>query len=387
MAVCIFDPASKVLGLKELLFFGGWVLFIFYIIVNGRTVYMPMRMIIYLLLFIFVIPLISINYYFLINGDIINYDGYSYFKPYLFLTIVLILSSTKIDLIKPTIIMISLLSILTIIIFIIIIFNESFVQFLYLAIIDRFGILDIGERTYGGFVFSEIHFHASPLIIFPIGYFSLAVLDSRGLKRILFGLFLVINMFGMFLGGTRNNVLASTITPILIAFWYSKRKIITSLILIAVLLISIGTYQGIIKDMFDTEESSNSTRLSFQEDYFNLFADSKVLFFGQGLGSSFNTTVRGYVSLTELTYYEFIRRFGLILSSACFLLLLYPLGKLRLKQYRNEHYIFICYALYLMGCFFQPLLMSSTGMLLMSLILYKTFTPPLDSHRHVLTLD
>jgi hypothetical protein len=331
-----------------------------------------------------IIPLTSIAYYFFTGSDFINYDGYSYFKAYLFLSIVIILYISKIDLIKPTIIMMSLLSILTIIIFISSIFTDSLVQFLNLA---RGSLpIDIGKRTYGSFVFPEIHFHTSPLIILSIGYFSRAVQDSKGKERMLFGFLLIINVFGMFLGGTRNNILTSMMTPILILFWYSSKNkaLISSIILIILFIISV-IFMDVFKDMFASEDPSNFIRSSFREDYYNLFADGKVLFFGQGLGSYFETTARGYVSITELTYLEFIRRFGLILSSVCFLLLLYPLGKLRLKQYRNEHYIFICYAIYLMGAFVQPLLMSSTGMLLLSLVLYKTFTPSLDSQTYVLT--
>lgn len=173
-----------------------------------------------------------------------------------------------------------------------------------------------------------------------------------------------------------------------VVFWYSKRKMISLVILVPVLLIMITSYQDVIKDMLDTGGISNSIKLSDLDDYFRLFADRKTLLLGQGLGSYFNTATRGYVSITELTYFEFIRRFGLILSLASFILLLYPLARLRLKPYHSVHYIFICYAIYLMACFLQPLLMSSTGMILMSLVLYKTFThPSLDNQRQVLMVD
>ena len=372
IGACIFDPADQLLGLKMPLFVLGWIIFIFDIILNGKDVYVPLKMLLYLILFIFVIPLTSIAYYSLTNGDLIKYDGYIYFKPYLFLTVVFILYVSKMDLFKPTIIMISMLSILTIIIFITSIFSDSFVQFLYLSI----GAvpLDIGVRAYGGYAFPQIHFYTSPLILFAIGYYSLAVIDAKGSRRMLFGLFLAINVFAMFLGGTRNNIFVSVITPMLIACWYAKNKAIPISVILILSLIVFVNYIDLFVSMLDASETSNTYKLAFFEDYLNLFADSKILFFGQGLGSYFNTAMRGYVSVTELTYFEFVRRFGLILSFASFLLLLYPLSKLRLKQYHREHYIFISYVFYLVACFLQPLLMSSTGMLLFSLVLYKTFS-------------
>jgi len=374
ISVCIFDPADELLGIKVHLFVLAWILFIHDITANNKTIYIPIKLMLYLILFILIIPLTSIAYYFFTGSDFINYDGYMYFKSYLFLTVVIILYISKIDLIKPTIIMISLLSILTIIIFISSIFTDSFVQFLHLAI----GAVpaDIGARAYGNFVFPQIYFHTSPLILFPIGYFSLAVLDSKGIKRIFYILLLVINIVAMFLGGTRNNIMFSIITPMFVAYWYSKRKILVLFIIITLSSIILVSHLDIIKSMFDVEQPSNIWKSSFLKDYLSLFADEKVLFFGQGLGSYFNTTMRGYVSITELTYFEFIRRFGLILSLASFALILYPLGRLKLKRYHSVHYIFISYLFYLIMCFFNPLLMSSTGMLLLSLVLYKTFSFP-----------
>jgi hypothetical protein len=375
-AVCIFDPADKLLGLKIPLFVMGWLLFIFAIISRGKTVYLSIGAITYLLLFIFIIPLTSVSYYLVTNGDLVNYDGYLYFKAYLFLSVVLILHILKIDMIKPTIALLTLMSILTLIIFFIVMFYSSFPAYFYETFGNRFGILDVGFRDYGRFLFPLIHFYAAPLILFAIGYFTFSVLNSRGKKRIGYGLLLALNMSASFLGGTRNNMLISIMTPMLILYWYCKEKIYILCFGLAFAVLTVASNLDLFRAFLDPEYTSNMIKLSLFEDYVKLFGEPRILLFGQGLGSSFETTVRGIVSVTELTYFEFVRRFGLILSILSFGLLLYPLSKLRLDRYRRVHYLFLSYLLYLLGCFVQPLLMSSTGMLLLSIVLFHTFVCP-----------
>jgi len=374
ISVCIFDPASKLLKLKELLFILTWTFFILDIFLNNKIVNIPFKLAMYLITFIFLIPLTSAGYHAIAGSNIDYQDCYNYLKPYLFLTIVVILFVSKIDLEKPMIIILSILSIVTIIIWIMITIDSSLILFLRLIISDKFGILDVGTRIFGDFIVPQVHFHTSPLLIFPIGYFSFAIINSIEFKKKICSVFLlVISIVAMFLGGTRNNILASILTPIIIFCWYSKKKAITISITLAIIVIIIFSYIDTLQAMVNPEEPSNSIKLTFKKDYLNLFADWKILFFGQGLGSSFHTTVRGTISITELTYFEQVRRFGLLLSLASFFLLAYPLSKLRLKEYYKSHYLFICYGIYLVGSFFQPLLMSSSGMLLLSLVLCKTF--------------
>lgn len=382
ITVCIFDPADKFLGLKMPLFALGWILFIFDITANRKSVYVPKNMIMYLLLFI-LIPLVSIAYYSFTGCDFVHYDGYQYFKAYLFITIVPILYISKIDLIKPTVAIISALSILAIIILIISYFNISLIMNIFGEVGQRYGILSIGSRIYGGFVLPNlpaVYFHTSELIVFPIGYFTMKFIHSKRVSRTLYGFLLVINIVAMFFSATRNNIMACILVPIFIASWYSKRKILVLCIFILLSVLCIQNLDVIKNSVLRADSRSEQYKISFFKDYLSLFADEKVLLFGQGLGSYFNTTMRGYVSLTELTYFEFIRRFGLILSLSSFALFLYPLSKLRLKKYHSMQYLFIVYLYFLIMSFFNPLLMSSSGMLLLSIVLSKTFSPVSPSY-------
>jgi hypothetical protein len=374
VSVCVLDPASQLLGLKEVLFISAWALFFFNIVTPGKPVYIPIGMVIYLLLFIFVIPIASIFYYAIANGDFTQYDGYIYFKPYLFLTMAIILYGSKCDLIKPTMVIASCVSALTLFILLACVLDPSLITILHEDIGVRYGIFVIGGRGFDELPFPQVFFHTSALIAFPLAYYSKEVLDSKGLARLLFALLVALNIVGMFLGATRNNMLFSVMVPILIACWYAKNKkwILYAGIMLSFIMI-LKNYE-IILNMLDPNELSNAYKISFLNDYVNLFSDAKILWFGQGLGSYFFTEVRGYVSLTELTYVEFVRRFGIVVSMIVFLMLLYPLYKLFYERYRDIHYFLLAYLVYLIMCFFNPLLMSSTGMLILSIALYLAFS-------------
>jgi hypothetical protein len=106
--------------------------------------------------------------------------------------------------------------------------------------------------------------------------------------------------------------------------------------------------------------------------------------FGQGLGASFFSTAWGTrVTLTEVTYLEIIRNYGLILAPIFYLLILYPLRVLTDAGQRVDHYVFLAYAAYLYICSGNPLLLSSTGMLVLAIVLVKTFREPPEVLRQI----
>jgi hypothetical protein len=281
---------------------------------------------------------------------------------------------SKIDLIKQTITIISLLSIATIMILILCVVYPPLTQVLHEEIGVPFGIFVTGSRDFDELPFPQVFFHTPRLIVFPIAYYSMMVMESIGHRRMICAFLLFMNMVAMFIGATRNNMIVGITTPLFIAYWYSKNKLTLSSV--AVILISAVSLNNLdmIMGMFDPDQISNAYKLSFFQDYISLFADHHVLLFGQGLGSFFHTSMRGYVSLAELTYFEFVRRFGILLSSIVFVMLLFPLSKLFFKKYHNVHYIFISYLIYIIMSYSNPLLMSSTGMLLLSIVLYYTFS-------------
>lgn len=371
--VCVFDPANQLLGLKYIFFVGVWVLFLMYRLMARASLTISLKLVYYLLAFVFVIPIISIAYFLLTNPSPGNFDGITYFKPYLFLTIVIVLYTLRIDLIKAIVAICTWLSVVTLILFLLSYLQVSLVYFI-LEVGEMNSMTTSGVRSLGGIDFLSVDFQSSPLIVFAIAYYVRMLFLIKGKKMMWIIVLLFINMGAMFVGATRNNMFASIVLPTVVFIWYSRHKRASIAFIGLLLMIFVVSNISVIQGMLDSDEKSNSVKLDFFNDYMKMFDRWDILLFGQGLGSFFNSTHRGMVSVSELTYFEFIRRFGLILCILIFSMLLYPLHKLFWKKFREDHYIYIAYFFYLIICFSNPFLMSSTGMLLLSLVLYKTYS-------------
>ena len=115
------------------------------------------------------------------------------------------------------------------------------------------------------------------------------------------------------------------------------------------------------------------------DDYSKLFSDPITLLFGQGLGAYHFWEGRGsYYFVTELTYFEIIRNFGLFGGTLMFALLLYPIVHAFVLDRRfKEKAVVTGYAAYLVMCFSNPNLFSSMGTLILSVILATIYLSPI----------
>ena len=73
---------------------------------------------------------------------------------------------------------------------------------------------------------------------------------------------------------------------------------------------------------------------------------------------------------------EMLRCYGVLLTILLLCCLLYPLRCLALPSRRAEHFLYLGYAFYLVLCVADPFLVSSSGMLMLSIIVAKAFSVP-----------
>jgi hypothetical protein len=369
--ICIFDPQDRLFNLKVPIFVAIFFLFLIVLFTRSRRDILPKGMAIYILVFSFIIPSLSILYLF-ISGNYYSsgHEIFSYFKPYLFLTLTFILCLEKEDLIKEIVYTLTFLSLAIIAITILVKLNFK------VEMLSSFGqeyvIYGINKTLYGGFELPKIYFHTSPLIVISTTYFSYHFIKSKKARLKKFFL-LIISVSAMFLSGSRGNMFMSIISCLTVFYLFSNinKKIIILIVFLSVILwIALST--EIFSGMFSVDDISNYVRLSFFNDYMTLFKNAKILFFGQGLGSSFYSTFRGHVSVSELTYFEIIRRFGLFLAFIYFILMAYPLKMLKYRQ-SSYYWLFLAYAFYLIMSFTDTLIFSSNGMIFLSIVLNKVF--------------
>jgi hypothetical protein len=376
LLIAIFDPADLVTHMKVPLFVIAWlILVVDTIFLGGQTFKVPSGLLRYTLVFSVIVPLTSIAVYVLRGGGIENYDGLSAFKAYLFLTLAIPLAAKRIDLIRPLCWILSFLSLATIVIYSLTVNDAALRQGIYL-VGSTYGLLAFSARNYGTVSFITVYFPTSPLLVIAVAYFSYRCITTRGRRRFGALMLLALNIAGMLFSGTRNNIFAAMITPLMVLFWYKrpKKQYVWRVVAVATALIAVSLTFSAVQAMFSSEDSSNAIRLITLQDYERMLGHAPTLLFGQGLGSRFYSTARGeYLSVTELTYLDIVRSYGLVGAIFVLGLLSYPLRVLRVRAFSECHYLLLAYLSYLVLCLTNPFLFSSSGMLFLALVTYKVF--------------
>jgi hypothetical protein len=373
LVVAVFDPVDQT-HLKAPLFAAVWVLFLVDLATSRTGRYQaPVNLYLFVTIFVILLPAAGMLVYLVRGGSMADYEGFKYWKSYLFLTLSIPLVVKRIDVMRPLSLILTMLSVVTIVLYSLAMTNEL-IRAALAAFADTYVIFSVSDRTYGPFSYSSVYFHGTPLIVIALGYFCYQGLNSAGREKVWNLALLAINVCGMILSGTRNNMLAGFLTPLVILGWYRGVKTRIALGMLALLAVAAGFASGLFQEMLSPDEYSNATKLGHIHDYGIMFGDWKTVVFGQGLGASFFSTAWGTrVTLTEVTYLEVIRNYGLLLAPFLFLLILYPLRVLFDLEERKSHYLFLAYAAYLGICTGNPLLLSSSGMLVLAIVLVRTF--------------
>lgn len=375
IAVSVFDPSDLVFHLKVPLFVAVWVFFaIDTAISSDRWHNVSSHLYLYLLLFVVILPSLGIMIYILRGGGLEGYDGFQYLKSYLFLTLCIPLTAKRIDLIRPLTLILCLLSIATIVLYAVTLDND--ILRVYAAEIgDAYTVFSLTNRSYGALSYQSLYFHASPLLVIPIAYFCYRFLHTAGWNRFSCGMLLALNLCAMLLSGTRNNMFVAVAAPLLIVAWYRGRAATWTIAAFLLVILFIGLSSGVVQAMFDSDDYSTAIKLGHIQDYGMIFSDWKTVLFGQGLGAKFFSTAWGTdVSITELTYLELIRNYGIFVALIFYFLIVYPLKSLINPRMHSIHYLLLGYLSYLYICTANPLLLSSSGMLVLSSVLYHTFS-------------
>ncbi len=374
VAAAVLDPADMVFHAKVPLFVISWLLFLSGLLTKRWNDSIPAPVLLYVAFFSFALPVTSIALYLVSGGGLANFDGFGYWKSFLFLTLTVILSVAEdINLIPALSTVLSVLSVLVIAVSTALAASPALGLGIE-AVGTKYQILALSQRSYGSFNYTGIYFPASPLLVIPLGYFAHRFVTSSGRSRLYSALLLLLNVSGMFRSGTRNNVIFSILTPLIVFGWYSRtRALVLSTAVFAIgffLLANVSTVSAAL----DVAESSNQVKVQHLEDYAEILQNPKTLILGQGMGSQFfSHGFEDYTSITELTYLELIRSFGLILGGIVIALLMAPLQSLWSREAHGIHFLLLSYAAYLFLCTVNPFLVSSSGMLVLSIVLASVY--------------
>jgi hypothetical protein len=135
-------------------------------------------------------------------------------------------------------------------------------------------------------------------------------------------------------------------------------------------------FASYLSAFLDPTETANSIKLAIIDDYVEFFSDPVTLLFGQGLGAYriwSGKPFEQFTYISELTYLEILRNFGLIAGMAMMGLLLFPTAFAVLDRRAGVIAPAIAWLLYLVMCFSNPNLFSSMGILILAVLLANIF--------------
>ena len=369
---CVFDPADKVLSLKIWLFMLCWAVTLLVVLTSHDQRSVPRALLIYILLFVLV-PLFSIVWFLLSDGNT-RYQGFSFLKGYILISLAPMLVLNRVNLLPLLCAVLTLLALAVIAVFIAIQLSPAVYAAIY-VFGPRVDMVYLDERDYGsGVTLLQVYFVTSPMLAIAIAYyFERARSAYRARAATFYWVLFAINVAGMLLAGTRNNILIASILPILLWFLYARNKAIGALLGMAAVIVLTATFAGELGAFFDPTEGSNRAKLSLLEGYGRILDDPLVLLLGRGLGA-YDQWRRGFLPVTEFTYFELVRTFGLFGGSVMLGLLLFPVvHPFATNRSLGDKAIAVGFACYLLMCFSNPNLFSSMGILILSGILANIF--------------
>jgi hypothetical protein len=375
----IFEPSDRVFGLKIYVFSLFVLLGIVALFVDENVSMPSFPQLLYVFTLALLFPAWGLTVSLVFNPGNLGTDGLQYFKSHLFLIFSLFLS--PLNLLgfaeKTFITLLVVLAHVIIALFLISLVVPPPVFDAILVFGRQTNLFLLGEREYGGVHFPTMYYVTAPLLVFCLAYFlerASKKVDERTVYLIL------VSVAGLFLSGTRNNILISLLIPAYYFLHHRPGRLVLSLALPIVLVLA----AGVLRSMFDPQDVSNATKIAYLVDYSAILTDPKTLLLGQGLGTRFFASGLGeVVSITELSYFEIVRTYGIIVGVAFFLYLIYPL--ILLVRSRDPKYYFtVGYAAYLLGSYSNPYLLSSSGMMVLGLVVAMAFQP--KSHHSTVSL-
>lgn len=373
MIVAVFDPADKLIHLKVPLFVAIFIFTLINYYAKRCKATVSLNLLVYLLIFSFVIPVLSICWYMVRDGSLNGYDGFQYLKAYMFLALCIPLCLEGMLPVRSLSMVLTAESLLILAIHAITSAYPLLMTPLY-GFGQESGVFSLGDRDYGDTHVFAVYFHTSPLLVIPIAYFTYLCVRTSRIPRSIYLSLLAVNVAGMAASGTRNNLLAAFGTMLLVWFWYAKKKFAVICACAVLLCAALWLERSTIHEMLNPDQEGNQVKLQHLRDYRELLSIPQNLLLGQGLGASFNSSEYGYTSVTELTYMDLIRGYGLIGATPILCCLIYPLGQLLRRKHKPKHFLYLAYGVYLYLCTANPFLVSSSGMLVLAIILAGTFS-------------
>lgn len=249
-------------------------------------------------------------------------------------------------------------------------FVPSFEHTLYAFTSSNDHTIMLSRRAFLGFPVSAMYCKATVAFI-PI--YAVVVYEALCVKKraVINYLFVVLFLHYFVISGTRSSMLFPFLLLFVMIFLFKRNNRYLRYIIYAITIFaSISLAVVFIMLISEKGEHSNMVKYAHLLSYVEHFAKNPLyLITGQGPGTAFYT--KGFYSMsmnTEWSYLELIRRYGLF-SLLILYVFLEPLKSLlRLSDSEKGIVMLLAYVIYLIIAGTNPLLLSSTGMLVLLMV-------------------
>lgn len=304
-----------------------------------------------------------------------------YFNSFFFFAIIIITVSEKMNL--TTIFNYSSLTIvlMTLGLYLVLILNTSMFGDLYKYFVLDKQVVVYALRDYGKTILLMIFYKTSPLLVFPLSWYLYQLLINRKKKNLFLNIILLVLVaLTLYFSGTRANLLSLILIIIFYIgyFLYSKSRTWFVLFVGFGIVLTLLMLPSVAALILNKQEASNAIKFGYLSSYSNYFDHHLLsLLFGQGIGGTFYASgLHHMIDVSELTYFELIRIWGIPVTLLFVGILTLPLlAEIRAKKITH---LFIAYLAYLFISGTNPLLMSSTGMLVLVYVFTNTFLSTLE---------
>lgn len=370
--VVIFDPSDSLTGLKKPIFL---VLIFWWILLctnSKRPREISLIATSVAIAFGALLPLLSVLSFFLQGSSSIEYQGFVVIQGYLSLSLLILINSIDVKALHLFVKATTVLAFVTVGLYLFLNLHLEFVEPVTLFGY-AFGFLWINPKDYGGFQFTQIFFKTAPFLAIPVAYFSQKYFEWHSDNKSLTFILLGISSLAMFISGTRANMLFAVLIPTYFFIRSLNRstqftKIFAMLVLGTTFGVILANFDIIIS-MLDPNEFSNSVKLGYWDDYIKIFSDPITMLFGQGIGASHYFESLGVeLLITEVTLLELLRNFGLFIALAYLGFWIAPLILISYKRPNQLRWLWVAYGAYLVISMSNYFLMSSTGMVFLSIV-------------------
>lgn len=350
----VADPTNTILGLKSLVF----ALLLLYSLIFFKA---DWKDIVY-----FIIPVVTVMVSLVfaeMQGNHVDMDA---FKDLIFSfsPLLLLMWAGHYDIIRLSIIPVAVTATLVLLLFWTIFFVPDLEGPIYVFMGEHNETIMMSNRAFLGIQIFCMY-PKSTVAFLPV--FGLAVYEALTKKKWSYMLLVLILLHMFVISGTRSTMLLPLLLFGILFFLYCRNgRYMRYIVYPGVIVFAIAFVFLLAMLILEDDEPSNLVKYAHLESYKNLFeANPGYLIFGQGPCTEFYSLGFRKVTLTtEWTYMELLRNYGLLSLPILYVILLPVYRLLRLSvKYESALAIAMAVVIYLVIAGTNPLLFSSTGML------------------------